>query len=95
MAIALDPDIHPDDIQPIQTNTHAEVDADLIDYDKMDAAVQEELQLDGKRPPIGWRIDRFRHRLVSVPPWSRRPPTCEPEVWTAIGKHVQTKLRDD
>ena len=46
----------------------------------------------------GWRVDRFqqgpgRMRLVSTPPWSLRPPTCEPELWLIIGKAAQREMR--
>ena len=45
-------------------------------------------------PQTGWHVDRFpqgpgRMRLVSTPPWSSRPPTCEPELWLIIGKAAQ------
>ena len=48
--------------------------------------------------PTGWRVDRFpqgpgRMRLVSTPLWSLRPPTCEPEVWSTIGKAAQREMR--
>ena len=47
-----------------------------------------------REPLTGWRVDRFpqgpgRMRLVSTPLWSLRPPTCEPEVWSTIGKAAQ------
>ena len=32
-------------------------------------------------------------RLVSTPPWSLRPPTCEPELWLIIGKAAQRDAR--
>ena len=32
-------------------------------------------------------------RLVSTPPWSLRPPTCEPELWMIIGKAAQREMR--
>ena len=43
-------------------------------------------------------VDRFpqglgRMRLVSTPPWSLTPPTCEPELWLIIGKAAQTEMR--
>ena len=46
----------------------------------------------------GWRVDRFpqgpgRMRLVSAPPWSLRPPTCEPELSLIIGKAAQREMR--
>ena len=49
-------------------------------------------------PQTGWRVDRFpqgpgRMRLVSTPPWSLRPPTCDPELWLIIGKAAQSEMR--
>ena len=49
-------------------------------------------------PLTGWRVDRFpqgpgKMRLVSTPLWSLRPPTCEPEVWSTIGKVAQREMR--
>ena len=49
-------------------------------------------------PQTGWQVDRFpqgpgRMRLVSTPPWSLRPPTCEPELWLIIGKVAQREMR--
>ena len=32
-------------------------------------------------------------RLVSTPPWSLKPPTCEPELWLIIGKPAQREMR--
>ena len=32
-------------------------------------------------------------RLVSTPLWSLRPPTCEPEVWSIIGKAAQMRVK--
>ena len=32
-------------------------------------------------------------RFVSTPPWSLRPPTCEPELWLIIGKAAQREVR--
>ena len=32
-------------------------------------------------------------RLASTPPWSLRPPTCEPELWLIIGKAAQREMR--
>jgi len=55
--------------------------------------------IEGGKAPPGWRIDRFKCldkvRLVSAPPWSRRPPTCEPEVWVSVGRAHQKELRDE
>ena len=49
-------------------------------------------------PQTGWHVGRFpqgpgRMRLVSTPLWSLRPPTCEPEVWSTIGKAAQREMR--
>ena len=30
---------------------------------------------------------------MSTPPWSLRPPTCEPELWLIIGKPAQRDMR--
>ena len=30
---------------------------------------------------------------MSTPPWSLRPPTCEPELWLVIGKPAQKAMR--
>ena len=68
------------------------VDFPAVDADRKDEAVlrdsvaEEVLAPAGRAPPTGWRVDRFqqglgRMRLVSTPPWSLRPPTCEPELW--------------
>ena len=48
----------------------------------------------------GWRVDRFPQGpgmilLVSTPPWSLRPPTCEPELWLIIGKPAQREMRSE
>ncbi|CAK0865136.1 unnamed protein product, partial [Prorocentrum cordatum] len=53
-----------------------------------------EVKAAGGRPPTGWRIDTFGSRAVSVPPWSRRPPTVYPEAWVMMSKGDQNKLRD-
>ena len=95
MTMALDPDVHPEDVPPEPGKEFSELDADLEDVRKIDTIAREELQVDGTRPPRGWHIDRFGGRLVSVPPWSRRPPDCEPEVWTNLGKKFQDQLRDE
>ncbi|CAK0891196.1 unnamed protein product [Prorocentrum cordatum] len=54
-----------------------------------------EVKAAGGRPPTGWRIDTFGSRAVSVPPWSRRPPTVYPEAWVMMSKGDQNKLRDE
>ena len=72
-----------------------EVDADMMDEATLRGAVAEEvLAPAGRAPRTGWRVDRFpqgpgRMRLVSTPPWSLRPPKCEPELWLIIGKPAQ------
>ena len=77
----------------------AEVDADRKDEAVLrDAVAEEVLAPAGRAPPTGWRVDRFprgpgRMRLVSTPPWSLRPPTCEPELWLIIGKVAQREMR--
>ena len=76
-----------------------EVDADRKDEATLrDAVAKEVLAPAGGAPPTGWRVDRFpqgpgRMRLVSAPPWSLRPPTCEPELWLVIGKPAQRAMR--
>ena len=61
--------------------------------------VTEEVLVPAKgAPQTGWRVDRFpqgpvRMRLVSTPPWSLRPPTCEPELWLVIGKAAKREMR--
>ena len=72
-----------------------EVDADRKDEATLRDAVAEEVLVPARgAPPTGWRVDRFpqssgRMRFVSTPPWSLRPPTCEPELWLIIGKPAQ------
>ena len=76
-----------------------EVDADRRDEAVLrDAVAEEVLAKAGGAPPTGWRVDRFaqgpgRMRLVSTPPWSLRPPACEPELWLIIGKPAQREMR--
>ena len=76
-----------------------EVDAERKDEAVLRDAVAEEVLVPaGGAPPTGWRVDRFpqgprRMRLVSTPPWSLRPPTCEPELWLIIGKAAQREMR--
>ena len=76
-----------------------EVDADRKDEAVLrDAVAEEVLAPAGGAPPTGWRVDRFpqglgRMHLVSTPMWSLRPPTCEPEVWSTIGKAAQREMR--
>ena len=62
-----------------------EVDADGKDEATLRDVVAEEVLVPARgAPSTGWRVDRFpqgpgRMRLVSTPPWSLRPPTCESE----------------
>ena len=75
----------------------APADADRVEAEEAKTAIEPEVAvLEGGKPPAGWRIDRFgkeRVRLVSVPPWSRRPPDVEPEVWIGIGRAARKELR--
>eukprot|EP00974_Lingulodinium_polyedra_P024938 2411873-Lingulodinium_polyedra.AAC.1 len=76
-----------------------EVDADRRDEADLQQAVASEVHVaPGGAPPAGWRVDRFpqaagKVRLVSTPPWSLRPPSCEPELWLVIGRPGQRELR--
>ena len=75
------------------------VNADLVEAQQLAEALEPEIAvLGGGKAPPGWRIDRFpslgKVRLVSVPPWSRRPPKCEPEPWIGIGRAAQAELRE-
>ena len=59
-----------------------------------DVMTEEVLVPANRAPQTGWHVDRFpqgpgRMRLVSTPLWSLRPPTCEPELWSIIGKAAQ------
>ena len=76
-----------------------EVDADRRDEATLrDAVAEEVLAPAGRAPQTRWRVDRFpqgpgRMRRVSTPPWSLRPPTCEPDLWMIIGKAAQREMR--
>ena len=76
-----------------------EVDADRKDEATLRDVVTEEVLVPAVgASQTGWRVDRFpqgsgRMRLVSTPPWSLRPPTCEPELWLIIGKAAQRETR--
>ena len=76
-----------------------EVDADGKDEATLRDFVAEEVLVPARGAlPTGWRVDRIpqgpgRMRLVSTPPWSLRPPTCEPEFWLIIGKAAQREMR--
>ena len=76
------------------------VDLPDVDLDRKDEAtlhdvVTEEVLVPAVgAPQTRWRVDRFpqgpgRMRLVSTPPWSLRPPSCEPKLWLIIGKAAQ------
>ena len=75
-----------------------EVDADGKDEVTLCDVVTEEVLVPAKGAPLtGWRVDRCpqglgRMRLVSTPPWSLRPPTCEDELWLIIGKAAQREM---
>ena len=106
--LALDADAPPDD-EMVKEAEAAAVEGEAVDFPEVDAdrkdeatlrdAVAEEvLAPAGRAPPTGWRVDRFpqgsgRMRLVSTPPWSLRPLTCEPELWLIIGKPAQREMR--
>ena len=76
-----------------------EVNADRKDEATLRDGVAEEVLVPARgTPQTGWRVDHFpqgpgRMRLVSTPPWSLRPPTCEPELWLIIGKAAQREMR--
>ncbi len=76
-----------------------EVDADRRDEEALQQAAASEVHVaPGGAPPAGWRVDRFPNgagkvRLVSTPPWSRRPLSCEPEMWLVIGRAAPNELR--
>ena len=98
--LALEPDGSHDDEIAIEDHPDelAEVDADLVAAESLAQQVQPEIAIvEGGRAPAGWRMDRFtngeRVRVVSTPPWSRRPPTIEPEVWVGVGRAAQKELR--
>ena len=104
--LALDADDAADD-EAMEEAEAAAVEVEAVDFPEVDAdrkdeatlrdAVAEEVLVPaGRAPPTGWRVDRFPQgsgtvRLVSTPPWSLRPPMCEPELWLIIGKAA---LRD-
>ena len=91
--LMLDPDIALDDDEVAalgDADLPAEFDAVEPDVKEGAAFVEavrgEVVVPEGGAPPVGWRIDKFGHRLVSTPPWSRRPHTCWPEQWVGITK---------
>lgn len=48
---------------------------------------------DNRSDRPGWRIDVFGGRQVETPPWSRRPPQIELEVWVMLPKSLQEGYR--
>ena len=100
--LALDADDDAPDDEVVKEAEAAAVEGEAVDFPEVDADRKDEATLRdalaeevlapaGGAPPTGWRVDRFpqgpgRMRLVSTPPWSLRPPTCEPELWLIIGK---------
>ncbi|CAK0824602.1 unnamed protein product, partial [Prorocentrum cordatum] len=99
--LALEPDTHGDEVQlevVAPAGDFKPVDADVVEAQKAVDDIQPEIAIvEGGTAPPGWRVDRFgrgdRVRLVHVPPWSPRPPTCEPEAWLGIGRAAQKELR--
>ena len=101
-------DAAPDD-EVVKEAEGADVEGEVVDFPEVDADRKDEATLrDGVAEevlvpekgalPTGWRVDRFlqgtgRMLLVSTPPWSLRPPTCEPELWMIIGKAAQREMR--
>ena len=63
------------------------------EYAFAEADRDETMISEGGAPPTGWRMDKFgngaRERFVSVAPWSRRPPSCEPERWKMTPRRIQ------
>ena len=82
-----------------ETVDFPEVDADGKDEATLRDVVTEEVLVPAEgAPQTGWHVDRFpqgpgRMRLVSTPPWSLMPLTCEPELWLIIGKAAQRETR--
>lgn len=103
--LALDPDLHEEDalcLEPPVSNIidpeggwYEAVHPDTVEEEKADDAIKDEVAVpQGGSPPLGWRIDKFGPRLVSVLPWSRCPPTCEPEAWVGYPLHVQRDIHE-
>ena len=99
--LALEPDTQDAEDAPeeaAESTEFAAIDADRAEAQQDREAIQPEIAvIEGGKAPPGWRIDRFkcldRVRLVAVPPWSRRPPTIEPEPWIGVGRAHQKELR--
>ena len=103
--LALDADNAAPNNEVVKEAEAATVEGEAVDFPEVDADGKDEATLrdfvaEGVlapargAPSTGWRVDRFpqgpgRMRLVSAPPWSVRPPTCEPELWLIIGKAAQ------
>ena len=79
------------------------VDLPEVDDDRKDEATLLDVVTEEMSVPTvgasqtGSRVDRSpqgpgRMRLVSTPPWSLRPPTCEPELWLINGKAAQSEV---
>ena len=94
--LALDADDAAPDDEVVKEAEDVTVEGEAVDFPEVDADRKDEATLRddvaedvlapaGSVLPTGWRVDRFpqgpgRMRLVSTPPWSLRPPTCEPEL---------------
>jgi hypothetical protein len=103
--LVLDPDVSDHDELDIERAKGDKEDDeaamhDVAEVEKLAEAVRGEvLAPPGGAPPTGWRVDSFGEgkgrRLVSVPPWSRRPPKVWPEQWVGSPRRVQEQLRAD
>ena len=101
-SIMLDPDVA--DVPAAETpivgdpDFHA-VDADRAELDRGLERLRDEVcARSPAAAPAGWRIDSFERstgppRLVSVPPWSRRPPDVLPEDWLTVSRRDQIILQ--
>ena len=103
--LVLDPDVPQEDADACpEPDETVDVEFAAIEPDtKEEAALVEAVRGEtvapgGGAPPVGWRIDKFglgaQQRLVSVPPWSRRPPSCEPEEWVGTPRWLQNEMRE-
>ena len=102
---ALDADDAAPEDEVVKEAEAAAVEGEAVDFPEVDVDRKDEVTLRdvvteevlapaGGAPQTGWRVDGFpqgpgRMRFVSTPPWSSRPPTCEPELWLIIGKAAQ------
>ena len=92
--MAIDPEVPcdpPQELEPLPGGFE-EIDADRKEAADLDERVREELVVHERAAPKGWRIDVFGTRFVSAPPWSRRPPTVEPEPWITFTRKVQQDM---